>query len=93
MYRTFLYYAPPLTWLGPQTQHCNGVPVYLYLRHKWGMQLIHRCDLYMSKYDNRLDKRPMGHKAQLSLVSDFKNYSISLPDLGKQLKITDTMHN
>ena len=40
-----------------------------------------------------INKRPMGHKAQLSLVSGFKSYLISLPDLGKQVKVIDTIYD
>ena len=35
----------------------------------------------------------MGYKAQLSLVLGFKNYLISLPDLRKQLKVSDTTYD
>ena len=40
-----------------------------------------------------LTDKPMGHKAQLSLESGFKNDFIRLLDLGKQLKVIDTIYD
>ena len=61
---------------------------YIVLICLWESKSLHLCVCWLQTLCHLRTRGPW-----LSLVSGFKNYLISLPDLGKQLKLIDTMHD